>query len=96
MAHPTSLVLGWWLPSRPLQEDRADWAVVQRASGTYLGEVVLSDVDPDNESASFRIALGRWLASRPCGGVAPRVAGGARKRHDAVLMSALSGRSRLR
>ena len=44
-----------WLARRPEQEDRADWAVVR--DGEYLGEVVLNDVDPGNESASFRIAL---------------------------------------
>ena len=36
---------------------RADWAVVHPDSGAFLGEVVLLDVDADNRSAGFRIAL---------------------------------------
>ncbi|MDK1326571.1 GNAT family protein [Arthrobacter sp. zg-Y1143] len=46
-----------WLASRSDAADRADWAMVSAADGTYLGEVVLNDLDPDNESMAFRIAL---------------------------------------
>ena len=41
------------------QEDRVDLAIVHPENGTYLGEVVLSDIDDANRSAAFRIALAR-------------------------------------
>lgn len=47
-----------WLASRADAHDRADWAIVGKHDGAYLGEVVLSDLDPHNESMGFRIALG--------------------------------------
>lgn len=47
-----------WLSSRASQHDRADWAVVRLDDGAFLGEAVINDVDPDNESASYRV----WLA----------------------------------
>jgi RimJ/RimL family protein N-acetyltransferase len=37
--------------------DRADWAIIRIEDGSYLGEVVLNDLDRDNESMNFRIAL---------------------------------------
>ena len=46
-----------WLASRPAQEDRADWAVLDPQSGAFLGEAVLNDLDADNETVGFRIAL---------------------------------------
>ncbi|UOY03806.1 GNAT family N-acetyltransferase [Blastococcus sp. PRF04-17] len=46
-----------WLRSRADQHDRADWAAVELATGTFVGEVVLSDLDPDNGSVGFRISL---------------------------------------
>jgi len=47
-----------WLSSRPDQHDRADWAVLRRSDGGFLGEAVLNDLDADNASANYRI----WLA----------------------------------
>ena len=47
-----------WLRSRRDQHDRADWAVLRRSDGAFLGEAVINDYDPENESASYRI----WLA----------------------------------
>ncbi|MFC4455341.1 GNAT family protein [Deinococcus sonorensis] len=38
-------------------DDRADWAILRASDGTYLGEVVLNDLDQHNRSMSFRIAL---------------------------------------
>lgn len=38
-------------------DDRADYAITRRADGTYVGEVVLNEIDWENRSASFRIAL---------------------------------------
>ncbi len=47
-----------WLRGLREQPDRADWAIVRAEDGAYLGEVVLNDLDPENASAGFRIALG--------------------------------------
>ena len=47
-----------WLASRGAQHDRADWAVLRRSDGAFLGEAVLNDYDPDNASANYRIWLG--------------------------------------
>ncbi|MFF1878814.1 GNAT family N-acetyltransferase [Leifsonia sp. NPDC058230] len=47
-----------WLASLGGRDDRSDWAIIREADGVYLGEVVLNDVDEDNRSAGFRIALG--------------------------------------
>jgi RimJ/RimL family protein N-acetyltransferase len=47
-----------WLDSRVEQHDRADWAVLRRSDGAFLGEAVLNDFDPDNASANYRV----WLA----------------------------------
>jgi len=44
-----------FMRTRPRQEDRADWAIL--VGDRYVGEVVLMDLDPDNESIEFRIAL---------------------------------------
>ncbi|MDQ2837994.1 MAG: GNAT family N-acetyltransferase [Actinomycetota bacterium] len=47
-----------WLATRREQHDRADWAAVRIEDGAFLGEAVLNEFDPDNESANYRI----WLA----------------------------------
>ncbi|MEO7260499.1 MAG: GNAT family protein [Jatrophihabitantaceae bacterium] len=47
-----------WLASRAQQHGLADWAVLRRSDGAFLGEAVLNDLDPDNASANYRI----WLA----------------------------------
>jgi RimJ/RimL family protein N-acetyltransferase len=46
-----------WLESRAEAPERADWAIVDAATGAFLGEAVLLDVDADNHSGGFRIAL---------------------------------------
>jgi RimJ/RimL family protein N-acetyltransferase len=46
-----------YLESRPRQLDRADWAAVRISDGAFLGEAVINGLDPDNESAGYRIAL---------------------------------------
>ncbi|GLW48888.1 acetyltransferase [Streptomyces sp. NBRC 14336] len=46
-----------WYGSRGEQDDRLDLAVVERATGNVVGEVVLNGWDPANESCGFRIAL---------------------------------------
>jgi len=47
-----------WLRTRQDHHDRADWAILRADDGAFLGEAVLNDLDPDNESASYRV----WLA----------------------------------
>ncbi|MEM9775288.1 MAG: GNAT family protein, partial [Chloroflexota bacterium] len=41
-------------------DDRYDFAITQKddSDSAYVGEVVLNDIDDENRSASFRIALG--------------------------------------
>lgn len=39
-------------------DDRADYAITLKDDPAYIGEVVLNDIDWENRSASFRIALG--------------------------------------
>jgi RimJ/RimL family protein N-acetyltransferase len=46
-----------FLTRLPDADDRADWAVLRADDGAYLGEVVLNDLDPENRSMGFRIAL---------------------------------------
>ncbi|WP_093858795.1 GNAT family protein [Streptomyces sp. TLI_053] len=46
-----------WYGSRAAQADRLDLAVVDRASGRCVGEVVLNGWSPANRSCGFRIAL---------------------------------------
>jgi hypothetical protein len=41
-----------FLASREAQHDRADWAAHRSSDGLFLGEAVVNDLDPDNESAS--------------------------------------------
>lgn len=47
-----------WLQTRQDHHDRADWAIRRVQDGSFLGEAVINDFDPENESASYRI----WLA----------------------------------
>ncbi len=52
-----------WLARLAEQDDRADWAIVLAETQEHIGEVVLNELDGDNRSASFRIALAspRWF-----------------------------------
>lgn len=47
-----------WYLSRADQPDRLDLAVVDRASGECVGEVVLNEVEPANLSCNFRTLIG--------------------------------------
>jgi len=38
-------------------DDRADWAIVDRATEKYLGEIVLNDLDAVNAAMNVRVAL---------------------------------------
>lgn len=46
-----------WYASRNEQMDRLDLAIVEQASGAFVGEVVLSDHEPEVKRCSFRISL---------------------------------------
>ena len=46
-----------WLSSLAARHDRADWAVIRREDGVHLGEAVLNDYSPEDETMGFRIAL---------------------------------------
>jgi len=48
-------------------DDRADWAIIDIESGDYLGEIVLNELDADNASMNFRIALLPGLPGRGYG-----------------------------
>lgn len=45
------------LEGLPGRDDRADWAIIRNDDSSYLGEVVLNDLDRDNESMNYRISL---------------------------------------
>jgi RimJ/RimL family protein N-acetyltransferase len=47
-----------WLATRQDHHDRADWAAVHIADGTFIGEAVINLLDADNASANYRILLG--------------------------------------
>jgi RimJ/RimL family protein N-acetyltransferase len=47
-----------WYGTRNDQADRLDLAVADKATGECVGEVVLNQWDPGNESCNFRIFLG--------------------------------------
>jgi RimJ/RimL family protein N-acetyltransferase len=47
--------------------DRADWAIIESASDRYVGEVVLNELDTENASMNFRIALGTGWRGRGYG-----------------------------
>lgn len=66
-------LLARWLESRPEQGGRADWAITHREDGRFLGDLALNEVDADNESAVFRIALAPGAAGRGYGTEAIRL-----------------------
>jgi len=53
----TSEQVGKHLESLPGRNDRADWAIIRNDDSSYLGEVVLNDLDAANESMNYRISL---------------------------------------
>lgn len=62
-----------WYGSRAGHVDRLDLAVVDRSTGKYVGEVVLNELDVNNNSCSFRIALGATGQDRGFGTEATRL-----------------------
>ncbi len=39
------------------RDDRLDYAVLDRSTGQFLGDLAITELDPDNRSCGFRIAL---------------------------------------
>lgn len=62
-----------WCAGRPAQPDRLDLAVEDPDSGRFLGELALNELDRDNESAAFRIALTPDSTGRGIGTEAARL-----------------------
>jgi RimJ/RimL family protein N-acetyltransferase len=62
-----------WYRSRNAQTDRLDLAVVDNAAGRCVGEVVLNDWDPGNNSISFRTLIGPGGRDRGLGSEAMRL-----------------------
>jgi RimJ/RimL family protein N-acetyltransferase len=46
-----------WYATRASHADRLDLSIIERSSGQWAGEVVLNELDVQNESCGFRIAL---------------------------------------
>lgn len=62
-----------WYDGRGDQDDRLDLAIVDRVTGEYAGEVVLNELDRDNRSCNFRIALRAAFQDRGLGSEATRL-----------------------
>jgi len=62
-----------WYSGLAGREDRLDLMVVDNATGTWVGEVVLNDWDPGNESCNFRILIGPRGRDRGLGTEATRL-----------------------
>lgn len=61
-----------FLEDLPGRGDRADWAIVRAADGSFAGEAVLNDLDDDNLSMNFRIGLAPESRSKGLGSEATR------------------------
>jgi RimJ/RimL family protein N-acetyltransferase len=46
-----------WYGSRAERDDQLYLAITERSTGQFVGEIVLDDLDTDNRSCTFRIAL---------------------------------------
>jgi RimJ/RimL family protein N-acetyltransferase len=62
-----------WYGTRNAQADRLDLAVVDKVSGECVGEAVLNQWDPGNESCNFRIFIGPNGRDRGLGSEATRL-----------------------
>jgi RimJ/RimL family protein N-acetyltransferase len=58
---------------RPLTVQDIDLAIIERATGDHAGEVVLNELDVDNQSCGFRIALPSAYTDRGLGTEATRL-----------------------
>lgn len=72
---PDARIAEDWYATRADHDDRLDLAVIERAGGGYVGEVVLNELDPVNRSCGFRICLvGPRAFGRGFGSEATRLA----------------------
>lgn len=62
-----------WYASRPDQSDRLDLAIVDRASGAVVGEIVLNEVDLEERTANLRILIGQQWQDHGLGTEAVRL-----------------------
>lgn len=62
-----------WVSTRGDTDDRLDLAVTDPLTGEWFGEVVINDVDLDNRSCNFRIALSASARDRGIGTEATRL-----------------------
>ncbi|WP_255509980.1 GNAT family N-acetyltransferase [Micromonospora sp. AP08] len=62
-----------WYGTRNSQQDRLDLAVVDRATGACVGEVVLNEWDRHNDSCNFRTLIGPAGRDRGLGTEAVRL-----------------------
>ncbi|MEV0446462.1 GNAT family protein [Streptomyces sp. NPDC050600] len=69
----TEAALRQWYGTRGEQRGRIDLAVVERATGRVVGEVVLNEWDAPNESCGFRICLSPDTLGRGLGTEATRL-----------------------
>ncbi|MGK5545579.1 GNAT family N-acetyltransferase, partial [Streptomyces sp. URMC 127] len=70
---PDDAALRTWYATRAGRDDRLDLAVVERATGEVVGEAVLNEWDPGNESCSFRICCVPGAPGRGLGTEATRL-----------------------
>ncbi len=62
-----------WYRTRNAQTDRLDLAIIEKATGETVGEVVLNDWSPEDESCGFRILIGPAGQNRGLGSEATRL-----------------------
>lgn len=62
-----------WYRTRGEQTDRLDLAIVDRASGEVVGEAVLNEWSPEDDSCNFRILIGPKGRGRGLGTEATRL-----------------------
>ena len=62
-----------WMRTRKDQTDRLDLAILDKATGSVVGEAVLNDWDPDNQCCNFRILIGPAGQGRGLGTEATRL-----------------------
>lgn len=62
-----------WHATRAEQPDRIDFAVIERSSGEFIGDLAVSGLNPDNRSCGFRISLVEAAVGRGLGTEAIRL-----------------------
>lgn len=62
-----------WYSTRTEHDDRLDLAIVDRGTGDCVGEAVLNEWEPENDSCNFRILIGPRGRDRGLGTEATRL-----------------------